>query len=128
MIYRNVHNLELSELDQMMVDARTYSWRLFLLVYGPEVNRWHAADNSMRVATFFRSPVVSPDRKGDHRTPPRPKDKVVIQEDGEETYGHITWVGNDSVGVFRYDTRSGETFDIDCLETERNGKARWRIA
>jgi hypothetical protein len=100
------------------------------MVYGPEVQRYFAPDNSIRLYSIFKEPVVTPyvRSRAEHKTNPRKKDKVLIIQGDEESYGHIVWIDRegDSVGVYCYRSKSMENFALDCLESN-SGRTRWRI-
>ena len=129
--WRNVNNTLSNSLDQLLRDAIVLPISIFSLIYGPKTFRWRAADNSMRVASFYRSievkPLIKP-RKSEHKTPPRKGDMVVIHDSGEFIYGKLTWVNReaDECGVFWFKQRELDTIDLSLLEAN-TGRVRWRI-
>jgi len=132
MIWRNVHNRPLSELDLLLRDARKFPHHLFKMVYGPEVYRYVAPDNTPRILCESAKPIITAykPRLNERLAQPAKKDKVVIIEDDTEVFGHIVFISrdDDNVGIFIYNTKSVETFSLDCLETNRGkGNIRWRI-
>lgn len=99
-----------------------------MMVYGPDVYRYFAPDNSIRVFSIWREPKVAPykPKKGERLAKPQKKDKVIIIEDGEELWGHVVFHGEDDTGVYVYKHQELKTYPSDCLETCRE-RARWRI-
>lgn len=99
-------------------------------MFYPDTFRFFAPDNSVRVYSVYREPVVTPyvRSRAEHKTPPRKKDKILIIDGDDESYGHIVWIDvfGDSIGVFCYRTKGMETFSLDCLESN-SGRTRWRI-
>lgn len=126
MLWRNVHTARVSELDLGLRDAACLSGPLFRMIYGLEVYRVIAPDNSIRLSSFFAEGKITPEKKGERISPPKWRDKVVIIEGYTETFGQISSVDEDDVRIWMYKTKDIETYSRDCLETSHE-KVRWRI-
>lgn len=65
---------------------------------------------------------------GDHKTPPRRKDTVLIVQGNTEKFGRITWIDyeSDEANVVVFKDNIVECFPLDLFETNR-GKIRWRV-
>lgn len=120
-----------TSLDTMLRDAWVMSGRLFTFMYGPNVHRQIAADNSVRLYCSFAEPKITPYVRSrvEHKTPPRKNDKVIIYDGDNELYGHIVWVSkeNDGIGIFVYNERRTHTYNYSDLESHFVRNIRWRI-
>jgi len=124
----------IDDLDLLIHDAHVLPVNVFRLIHGPEVIRYFAPDNSVRLYCVFKEPIVLPlvKKRSEHKTNPRKKDVVEIVDSTDDSvkYGHICWVNSedDSVGIYLYKEKRLETHAYDCLESVfGHGKTRWKI-
>jgi hypothetical protein len=122
---------DMTELEWVYRNLKVLRWECFQLIYGSNVYKYWAPDNTPMLACLYRdtpvNPYVKPTNERIER--PRPKDKVKIIEDGVISYGHIIFIDreDDCFRLFNYRTKSVDTWSVDLLETNRDGREPWRI-
>lgn len=131
--WRNVHTPARNPITEILRDSSVLPSSVFTLLYGHSVYVWRVADNSTRVASFFKSPIIKPiikPRTIERRNPVYKGDIFAIIDGDTTLYGKVTFVSrsDNEAGVFMFLSREFDRIDLSLFETARGmGKVKWRI-
>lgn len=122
-----------NNLENMFWDAFRLTENAFKILYGQNVERWKAPDNSWRIGCTIPAQVAPlvPDQSFMHTSPPRAGEliRIINFTGGDFDYGVILWVRGERVGFKKLPNGPYNTCMVDDLEAMSSSmeKLRWQL-